>query len=103
MYIIQRYLYIQRNTKIILSELTIEGRKSNRFDSSIFSFHVSVVKNVDYSRTSGQIVNEIGFVIKPENEKGQILLLLRQFAIKRVLAIPIRPRARFSIVQGTFG
>ena len=72
MYIIQRYLYIQRNTKIILSELTIKGWKSNRFDSSIFSFHASVVKNVDYSRTSSQIVNEIGFVIKPENE-GQIL------------------------------
>ena len=62
-----------------------------------------MVKNVDYSRTSGQIVNEIGFVIKPENEKGQTLLFLRQFGVKRVLAIPIRPRARFSIVQGIFG
>ena len=28
-----------------------------------------MVKHVDYSRTSGQIVNEIAFVIKPEEMK----------------------------------
>ena len=64
MYVIQT-IY----TEVLKSELTIKGRKMNSFDSSILSFHPSMVKHVDYSRTSGQIVNEIAFVIKPEEMK----------------------------------